>query len=359
MMPLSRMLARPLRIDISILDYCNLHCPHCGRQASNIEVDRNFLLAKDLERIAPWFKQAMYVTLVGWGEPFMNKDLFRIIDLIQSNGATVSLISNGTLIDEKAARQIIGPRPLLLNLSIDAGSPEIFEKVRAGARFDQVVANIDRLVALKKQAGAIFPIININMTLMKDTLGEIRKVIDLAKRWEGAVVRTQTILFFEDSADRSQAVTNLEAQKALADAEPYARELGIELRYAPLGSDFETLQDDEKQGDVFAPSYEGHHHGKAGSSKNRFFCSNLWHHLDIDVFGNVGYCCMADFGMPKLGNIRDMDPGKLWNHPDMANLRSRIAHGDPPKECLKCWALEQFGRRKAFNTWRAEFKNLG
>ena len=53
------------------------------------------------------------------------------------------------------------------------------------------------------------------MTLMKDTLGEVEAVVDLAKRWQAPVITAQTVMFHADSPDRSQAVTNREAQAAL------------------------------------------------------------------------------------------------------------------------------------------------
>ena len=354
--PRARLWARPLRIELDVNNFCNLRCPHCLRESESTPKNTGRLSVQDLQRLAPWFSSAHIVRLGGSGEPFIQKDLFDIIDLVHRHGATVAIITNCTLIDEDAARRLCGPGLMLLHMSIDAGTPEIFEKVRLGAKFDEVVANIDRLVEIKRQTKSIFPILNINMTLMRDTLGEIEAVLDLAKRWGVSELVAQTVTFFGRPADPFQAITNREAQEALARAENKAREAGVRIRYVPLASDFDTLARDEAEGKTTAPGNLYHDHRKTAGSQNSYYCPYIWHHLWIDVHGNVTPCCMADFG--KVGNIRDTDPEQIWNSPKMMDLRRSLITGNPPSECRKCCMLDRFGREKMYRIWRAEFSPL-
>ncbi len=355
--PTARLWARPLRMHLAINDFCNLRCPHCLREAPSIKVNQNRLTVEDLRRLAPWFRSSSFVALAGLGEPFLQNDLFDIVELVQAYGATPSIITNATLLDEKACGRLVGPHGLLVNLSIDAGTPEIFEKVRLGARFSQVVENIDRLVALRNQTGHPFPVLSINMTLMRDTLGEIPSVIALARRWGIHHIVAQTVCFVPGQETRDQEISNLEAQQALAQAAPLAAQAGVEIRYVPLASDYETLMRDEQQEQAYQPSYPYHAVPKsAPGGAQRFYCPNLWHQFFVDVFGNMTYCCMADFGI--LGNIRQSPPEQLWNHPDMVALRRRLLRGDPPAECRRCYALEQWGRSKMWQAWKAEFGPL-
>jgi len=354
--PRARMLARPMRIHISINDYCNLRCPHCLRHVEGVKVNQNALNASDLKRLEPWFDSALYVALAGLGEPFLQKDLFEVMDLVHRHGATVSLITNATLINEAAARRLCGPMPTILNLSIDAATPAVFERVREGAKFSVVLENLDRLVRIKRETGAIFPILSINMTLLRDTLEEVEGVIDLARRWGVGEIVAQPVMFLPDSPDRSQAVTNREAQEALMRARNRAREAGVRLRYQPVGQSLDTLADDRRAGYDFGPETAYLHADKALPGAQRFFCPNLWNQMNIEVFGDMPYCCMADFGL--LGNIRDTAPARLWNHPDMVRLRERILRGDVPDDCRRCFALEHFSRRKMLRLWWQDIKSL-
>ncbi|NQU44661.1 radical SAM protein [bacterium] len=362
MLPRARLWARPLRIHLAINDYCNIRCPHCLRHTPSVPVNRGGLSVADLRRLVPWFRSAHFVALAGLGEPFIQKDLFDVIGMIHAEGAAVSIITNGTLLDEKAARKLVGHKLTVVNFSIDAGTREVFNRVRLGADFDKVVANIDRLVELKRRLNVPFPVMAINMTLMRDTLAEIEAVIDLAARWDIHLINAQTVMSLKDTPDRSQDVTNLEAQEALARAEPYARRAWVEIRYLPLSSDFETLAKDEEQGDLYAPGYRYRKTARKQPGVKGFYCPSLWNQMYVGVDGHMMYCCMADAELRErfgpIGRIQDADPGDLWNHEKVVNLRRSLLQGNPPEECRKCYALEQFGRRKTASMWRTEFTSL-
>ena len=49
-------------------------------------------------------------------------------------------------------------------------------------------------MSFKKERGTPFPVLNINMTLMRDTIDEIDSVLDLAERWGVAVLVAWTML---------------------------------------------------------------------------------------------------------------------------------------------------------------------
>lgn len=356
LLPRTRLWARPMRIHISVNDFCNLRCPHCLRHVPSVKVDQNRLHLSDLERIAPWFRSALFVAFAGLGEPFLQDDLLDMVDLVHRQGATASIITNATRLDETVADRLCSEKPTILNLSIDAATPEVFEKVRLGARFHEVAANIDRIADTKRRRRSTFPILSINMTLMRDTLAEIEGVVDLADRWGASEVVAQTIIYHPETADRSQKVSNREAQEALRRAHSHAERVGVAIRYLPAGEDFQTVARDAEAGYDYGPDTAYHHRDKALIGEKRFFCPNLWHQMNIDVFGRMMFCCMADFGF--LGDIHDTAPERLWNHPDMVALRRRILRGDMPEDCLRCFASEHYGRRKMLRLWIDDMKSL-
>jgi MoaA/NifB/PqqE/SkfB family radical SAM enzyme len=331
------------------------------RFSPDIPINRGQLEVDELRGLAPFFRAAHTVGLAGLGEPFLHPRILDVIDFIAGHGAPVSITTNATLLTEKVAARLIGDRKIILSLSIDAADPAVFERVRLGARFDEVVANIDRLVAARKSAGAVFPLLSINTTLMRDTLDQVRGVVELARRWECRHISAQTVMFQRDCPDRSQAVDDREAREAIGRAAELARESGVEIRYVPLASDMDTLLEGEREERGVQPSYPAHAHSKEGD-RGRFFCPNLWTQMVVDVTGDMAYCCMADrefqvkFG--PLGNIRDTPPAALWRHPKMTALRRSLLQGRPPKECLECYALERFGRGKMLASWKADLKKL-
>ena len=65
----------------------------------------------------------------------------------------VGMISNGSLITEAAARGMIEAGLDAINISVDASGKEVFESTRIGLKYDKVIANVERLLALREQSG--------------------------------------------------------------------------------------------------------------------------------------------------------------------------------------------------------------
>ena len=65
----------------------------------------------------------------------------------------VGMISNGSLITEAAARGMIEAGLDAINISVDASGKEVFERTRVGLKYDKVIANVERLLALREEAG--------------------------------------------------------------------------------------------------------------------------------------------------------------------------------------------------------------
>ncbi len=71
--------------------------------------------------------------------------------------AEVGVISNGSLIDEQVARAVIEAGLDAINISVDASGREVFERTRVGLKYDTVIANIERLVRMRKELGRARP----------------------------------------------------------------------------------------------------------------------------------------------------------------------------------------------------------
>ena len=71
----------------------------------------------------------------------------------RSASPKVGLISNGSLITEEAARGMVDAGLDAINISVDAAGKEVFETTRVGLKYDKVVANIERLLRIRAEAG--------------------------------------------------------------------------------------------------------------------------------------------------------------------------------------------------------------
>jgi MoaA/NifB/PqqE/SkfB family radical SAM enzyme len=94
------------------------------------------------------------VRMHNYGEAFVDRQLVEKVRYAKSIGiAEVGLISNGSLITEAAARGMVEAGLDAINISVDAAGKEVFEKTRVGLKYDKVVANIERLLRIRAEAG--------------------------------------------------------------------------------------------------------------------------------------------------------------------------------------------------------------
>lgn len=131
----------PRSIEISLTNKCNLRCLYCYHFASDNEKGEDL----PVEEWVKFFKElkensVMDITLAG-GEPFLYKDIKRVIEGIVENKMRFSFLTNGTLIDEEMAEYIASTKRCnFIQVSIDGHCNEIHNLSRGA--FDDAVRGI-------------------------------------------------------------------------------------------------------------------------------------------------------------------------------------------------------------------------
>ena len=146
---------RPGDFDISLTGKCNLHCDYCFyahemHDRPDLSKEEWFTFFDELGRLG-----VRTLTLSG-GEVFVRKDFFELLDYIIEKRMRYSILSNGTLIDERMISRLEEKkRRLRLNsiqVSIDGSCAEIHDKSRGEGSFKKAI----RGLRLLKEAG--FPV---------------------------------------------------------------------------------------------------------------------------------------------------------------------------------------------------------
>jgi MoaA/NifB/PqqE/SkfB family radical SAM enzyme len=101
---------------------------------------------------------------------------------LKALGATVEMITNGILLDEKRAQGLIDAGLDTLWVSIDGATPESYADVRLGAELPRVLENLKRLRKLRPPAHRPTPAIGIAFVAMKRNLADLPKVLALGRK---------------------------------------------------------------------------------------------------------------------------------------------------------------------------------
>ena len=140
----------PPVVRIETTNACNARCVICPHRQMKRKVQRmsDSLFASLIDQCAE--NGCGEVHLHNFGEPLLDRTLPERIAYAKHRGIRkVKIFSNGSLLNENVARALIEAGLDELKISIDGATKEEFERIRSPLRFDQVVSNVKRVVALR------------------------------------------------------------------------------------------------------------------------------------------------------------------------------------------------------------------
>lgn len=139
--------AKPLNLFICPSTYCNYDCIMClyGR------TPRRDLPEAIWDEIPEYLPTLKSLTLLG-GEPLANPrtmDLLRGFDVERYPDAAIDIVTNGALLTAKALSYLQRCTFGSLMISLNAGTPETYERVQRGLALATVLENIDALLRFR------------------------------------------------------------------------------------------------------------------------------------------------------------------------------------------------------------------
>ena len=263
----------PKIVQIESTNICNAKCVFCPRDemARKQGVMDMALFRKVVDECAELGIE--HVRMHNYGEPFVDRALVEKVRYAKARGIPqVGMISNGSLITEAAARGMIEAGLDAINISVDASGKEVFERTRVGLKYDKVIANVERLLALRHEAG---------------------------KR------RPKLILSFVRQGNSADEQAFIEHWRRRAD----------KIHVTDLHNWAGTLN---QQSNVTYPCY-----------RPWLTFTALWD-------GRVSLCCADFDGRTILGDLRTATIREIWNsEPYRAVSRAHLDHGGP-EICQSC-----------------------
>lgn len=164
-LPQKRILNKfPLHLDIESTNNCNLRCLMCGRNWMKEKIGYvSFELFKKIINEAAKYHLPS-IKLNYRGEPLLHPDLVKMVKYAKKKGILeVQFNTNGLLLNEKKARELIGAGLDRIIFSFDGATKKTYEKIRIGSNYEKVINNIKNLVRLRNKKGLKRPLIRVQM----------------------------------------------------------------------------------------------------------------------------------------------------------------------------------------------------
>jgi radical SAM protein with 4Fe4S-binding SPASM domain len=118
--------AVPLEVILELTSRCNLRCAHCYLPAHGD--DRPLATVRLLEVLDELASMGtLFLTLTG-GEPLLRPDWQEIVRRARTQGFHVTLLTNGSLVDDEAAA-LLGALGVVAEVSFYSRDPEVFDGI--------------------------------------------------------------------------------------------------------------------------------------------------------------------------------------------------------------------------------------
>ena len=157
---------------------CNLECVMCPWTCERNSAPNGGLMSENVWRaVAPHLDRIASLDFSGGGEPLLHPELFDRMAEAKAARCRVGLLTNGTLLDERATDKILEIGVDWVAVSIDGATAEIYESIRKGADFETVCTNLRRLAARRTEGR---PRLMINFLMMPATVHQFEDMVRLA-----------------------------------------------------------------------------------------------------------------------------------------------------------------------------------
>jgi radical SAM protein with 4Fe4S-binding SPASM domain len=193
---------------IHVTDQCNLNCLYCynaiQRRQSLLSPDtKSLYVTRKLifSIIDEAVKLGVKTIILTGGEPTLRKDLFAIARYAKEKGCTTSLLTNGTLINKKIAKQI----KLWINsviVSLDTWNRDEYETLCPGGSLQKAILGIRSLVEVGVSSLSIRPVIT------KYNVKSLPEFPDFARKYLGCI-KFSPALYLPNNLEQGKGVEYL------------------------------------------------------------------------------------------------------------------------------------------------------
>ena len=268
------------------------------------------------------------LTLQGLGEPLLAPDLPAMVAHANERGVKVGFNTNGTLLTERRAEELVQAGLDWLHVSVDGARPETYAAIRDGADLPTVERHVRGVVRVLRRLGAERPRLSLVFVAMRRNVDEVPDVVRLAHEWGVGRLYVQNLshdfsdTFGEERYAPMRAYAAGEAlfheperaAAAFERAAARAAELGVELRLPRL-----------------------HEGGRPPRADGAPGCHWPFESAYVTHRGEVQPCCMvmgADRAV--LGDASRERFGAIWHGRAYAEFRAALHTDEPPAVCTGC-----------------------
>ena len=325
----------PVCLYLETTNRCNLLCTTCPRTYEELEppADMSWKLFTTIVDQIPNVQRAV---LHGVGEPMLVRNLPKMVRYLKDRGTYVLFNTNGTVLNDRNGRALIGAGLDELRVSLDAATAKSFVAVRGKNYFQRILKNVRAFRELQIREGVDRPRVSAWLTGLKETIAELPAFVKVAAEIGLKEVYLQRLVFFDvDSVGLARPDQSLyekmnrEEAALLNEATELAKSFGI--TFSASGAVAEPGMSLKRNADASPWS----------------LCRRPWTVMYFTANGRALPCCIAPFSQRgyenyTLGDATQQTLHEIWSGGAYRSFREALLSDQPPHACASCglrWSL--------------------
>ena len=210
----------PSQVIVDMTEVCNLACVHCPHPefkksehyaARYLEPELNAKLVDEVRAHGRGLTQ--YIRYTSEGEPLVHPQCYDMLEYaVKNSGVLVSLTTNGTILNEKRVKKLLESGLDVIDISIDAFTPETYAKIRVNGDLNVTRANVLRMIEMARGTSTKVVVSYIEQPQNRHETGDFERfwkdkgakyvVVRRLHSGAGAVVNIAAIMHAENAAEK-------------------------------------------------------------------------------------------------------------------------------------------------------------
>ncbi|WP_416916220.1 MAG: radical SAM/SPASM domain-containing protein [Roseicyclus sp.] len=277
-------LMAPVHVSIEPTNACNARCPVCETGKGDMKRKTGFLdeqLYKEfIDEAAPTTAVLLYYFM---GEPFMHRSAYDMIRYARDKGIYVETCTNGDFVD---AEGVIFSDVNRVSFQLGGMDQETHGRYRVRTRLDKAVANLERLIALRKKHPESNVEIEVGFIVMRHNEHQVQDFLQWAEKI---------------GIDRASLI------------DPCARNMLEAHAYLPKDRRYWYYDEEAFAQGILKPK-------KLPENE----CVWIWNSIQLNWDGTAVPCCRDPNGKFPLGNVFDGGLKSVFNGEAATDFRRQI-----------------------------------
>lgn len=279
-----RSFGMPVHVTLEPTNLCNLNCPVCETGDNSIRRVRGSMSVEDFKVIVDKLGKQVNTMLLYWmGEPFLNGDIYDMIDYAAQRGVWVSSCTNGEFVK---AKEVIGAGIGEVSFQLGGMDRKTHAQYRVKGNLPKTLENLDETVREKYQQGSESKVVA-GFIVMKHNEAEVEAFL------EHCIYRR---------VDKAEVIS------------PCVRTVEQGREFLPENDEYWLYDRQEFDRGVLVPKIVP-----------RNSCPWIYYSTVVAWNGDVYPCCRDVHGEHLMGNILQEDLRDIWNGERYRQFRKRIA----------------------------------